>query len=240
MSVFYEDIYKVRSYEVDFNNKLKPASFFNYMQDLASVHAGKLGFGYEDLYKQDLFWVLSWVKLEIEQYPAFEEVVKVRTWPRGFYKFYALRDVLFFNKNDEIIARMRSAWILLKGDTKRPKDLRSFNIPIPYDETVSALDVYPEKIRIPEGAPYVELSRKTVYSDIDINQHLNNSKYIEIISDILEERGSISGITVNFSMETKMGEMLETALYREEEGDVVLMTSKERGRVLQAYIEYRK
>jgi hypothetical protein len=34
--------------------------------------------------------------------------------------------------------------------------------------------------------------------------------------------------------------MLETALYREEEGDVVLMTSKERGRVLQAYIEYRK
>lgn len=63
MNNIYQETKTIRAYDVDFNNKIKISSVFNLLQDVASVHADLLGLGFKDLYKLDLGWVLSWVKL---------------------------------------------------------------------------------------------------------------------------------------------------------------------------------
>lgn len=105
MNSHWEEILKVRSYDVDSNNRLKISSFFNYMQDAASMHAENLNVGWQALQREGLLWVLSWIKIEFENYPKFEDTVKIKTWPKGKHKLYALRDFILYNEKNEIYGK---------------------------------------------------------------------------------------------------------------------------------------
>ena len=47
--------------------RLNLYSLFNYLQDIASDHAVKLGFGRDDLMRENRFWVLSRMYAEIDR-----------------------------------------------------------------------------------------------------------------------------------------------------------------------------
>ena len=51
----FEKVYRIHVYETRPDGKLDLYSLFNYMQDIASVHAVKLGFGRDDLMKDNRF-----------------------------------------------------------------------------------------------------------------------------------------------------------------------------------------
>jgi hypothetical protein len=68
----YEETKTIRAYDVDFNNRIKISSVFNLLQDIASVHADKLGLGYKDL--NDLDMVSKIFKKNIALYPESANV----------------------------------------------------------------------------------------------------------------------------------------------------------------------
>jgi len=47
----WRETFKIRTYDVDFNNAVKLSSIFNFMQESASNNAEQLKFGYDDLNK---------------------------------------------------------------------------------------------------------------------------------------------------------------------------------------------
>ena len=65
MNPIYENTFKITAFDVDANNRLRINRIFDYFQDAASNDAEQLGFGYKDFVPQGLFWVLSWVKIEL-------------------------------------------------------------------------------------------------------------------------------------------------------------------------------
>jgi len=71
----FEKEYRVHVYETGPDGKLNLYSLFNYMQDIASDHAVKLGFGRDDLLRDNRFWVLSRVFAVIKEWPV---------WSTGF------------------------------------------------------------------------------------------------------------------------------------------------------------
>ena len=217
----WEESLKVRAYDVDSNNRLKLSSFFNYMQDVASAHADNLNVGWKALQTEGLFWVLSWMKIDFENYPKFEDVIKIKTWPKGKYKLYALRDFILSDGNLEIYGKASSAWLLLNLQTKRINDLNKFLINIPYSPNDHALNVLPEKINL-ENSKETFLYKQVDYTDIDINEHVNNAKYIEYIQNCYDldfhKNYKIKSLTVSFNSETKFGDKLE--LYKNVIGDL--------------------
>ena len=62
--------YNIHVYETNPDSKLNLATLFNYLQDLASDHAEVLGFGRDDLLKDNHFWALSRMYAEITEWPA--------------------------------------------------------------------------------------------------------------------------------------------------------------------------
>lgn len=124
---YYEEIKAIRAYDVDFNNKIKISSVFNMLQDVASVHADQLGLGFRDLNKLDLGWVLFWVKLNIERYPAFGDSVNIKTWPRCKFKLYSMRD---YSMQDDgsgnTLLNATSAWLPINTKSKRITDSKNF------------------------------------------------------------------------------------------------------------------
>ena len=49
----------------DVNDNLKIQSILAIFQDVASIHAGLIGVGYEEMKDKNLYWVLSRVKFDI-------------------------------------------------------------------------------------------------------------------------------------------------------------------------------
>ncbi len=212
MQATWEEIFKVRAYDVDFKDRLKVSSIFNYMQDIASAHAVNLHCGFEDLQRLDLFWVLSWIKVEFNSFPHFEDKIKIKTWAKGRYKLFALRDFLLYDEQDNIFCRAASAWLMLNSKSKRITDIKNLQILFPYQSDMHALEDMPEKIKYENKRESI-YERSVSYTDIDLNLHVNNAKYVEYLMNCypleFHDGNSLKSITMSFNSEMKYEEVIE-------------------------------
>ena len=203
---FFENSKIIEAHDADFTNRLRLDSLFIYLQDTAAAHADKLNLGYTSLIKHNFAWVLSWVYVEIADLPGFGEEIRIKTWPKKKYKLYSFRDFLVYNQKGEIIIKATSAWLPINLTSKRIIDTSSLPAPINYQETESALDYLPGKISEMNDREFL-YTRQMRYTDIDLNQHVNNIKYIEMIMDSFtkeqHEKFTINNIRVNFVSESK-------------------------------------
>lgn len=208
-SATYEESRFIRAYDIDFQNELKVNAIFNIMQEIASVHADNLRLGFDDLRELNLAWVLSWAKVEICSNPKFGEPIHIRTWPKEKHKLYSMRDFLLFDEGQNVIAKATTAWLLINTVKKRITDPATLPITIPYQTETHALREYPQKI-IAQNEKTIVFSKTFHYTDIDVNSHVNNTRYIELILDCFPPEyysaNRISDITITFSSESFCGD----------------------------------
>jgi acyl-ACP thioesterase len=217
MNHIWETSFRITAFDVDANNQLKVNRIFDYFQDAASNDAERLNFGYSEFVPKGLFWVLSWVKIEFIQYPKFMDEVKLQTWGKKQVKLYSLRDFIFYNNKNETLCKGTSAWLLLDSKSHRPRILTQLYPDLKMLDTKDALTDLPQKINSPNELEMI-YSKKISYSDIDLNQHTNNAKYVELMFDCFEQefhkQHTVKSLIVSFNSETKFGDELD--LYRGE------------------------
>jgi acyl-ACP thioesterase len=155
-----EKEYTVHVYETGPDGRLNLYSLFDYLQDIASDHAVRLGYGRDDLIKQNNFWVLSRIYAEISAWPSWGEKIEIKTWPRGTDKLFAIRDFEVSYPSGRSIARATSSWLIIDRDTWRIKR--------PDDTTANERYAPQFSVRI---------------SDLDLNLHTNNSRYLKWVTD---------------------------------------------------------
>jgi acyl-ACP thioesterase len=138
--------------------------------------------------------------------------IKIQTWGKKQHKLYSIRDYLMFDSNDEIICRGTSAWLLLDSRSLRPKILPQLFPEIKMNESKDALANLPQKI-IPASQTEIIYTSQVRYSDVDMNQHANNSKYIELMLDCFDKEfhkeHTIKSLVVSFKAESKFGDEIE-------------------------------
>lgn len=176
--------YRVHVYETGPDGKLNLYSLFNYMQDIASDHAVKLGFGRDDLMKDNRFWVLSRIYSVVEKWPQWEDTIVVKTWPNGTDKIFALRNYEVEYPDGRHIASGTSSWLILDRETKRvqrPDSVLSQFSPNLNPEN-SPLR-YATKIEASEENGTVSSAFKVKVSDLDVNLHTNNVLYLKWVND---------------------------------------------------------
>lgn len=212
MNLVWENNFKVTAFDVDAFNRLRINRGLDYFQDAASNDAERRGFGYKDFVPNGLFWVLSWIKIEFLYHSKFMDEIKIQTWGKKQHKLYSIRDFLFLNNQGKIIAKGTSAWILLDVKSLRPKSLPQLYPNIKMLDTKNALNDLPHKINSSEQVEIV-YSKSISYSDIDLNNHTNNSKYIEMLMDCFAQnfhkQHSVKSLTASFNSETKFGEVID-------------------------------
>ena len=212
MKSLWETSLNIRAFDVDENNRLKVSAIFDYFQDAAANHAENLKVGYTDLIPKGLFWVLSWAKFEFIDYPKFMDEINIQTWGKKQYKLYSMRDFLMLDKNDDVLCKATTAWLLLDAKSLRPKIMPQLFPDVVINEEKSSLDDLPEKF--PEFPQTEKIYTKEIkYSDIDLNKHANNAKYLELLLDCYDEtfhrEHKIKALTVFFISESKYGDLIE-------------------------------
>jgi len=212
MNPIWENKFRIRAFDVDANGRLKVNTIIDYFQDAASNDAERLNFGYSNFVPRGLTWVLSWAKFEFINYPNFTDEVKIQTWGKKQFKLYSMRDYLLFNSKDGVICRGTSAWLLIDSKSLRLKILPQLFPEIKMLDSKDALSDLPQKI-IPSSETEIIYSTQIRYSDIDLNQHANNAKYIELMLDCFDQefhkKHTMKTLTVSYNAQLKCGDEIQ-------------------------------
>jgi acyl-ACP thioesterase len=154
------------------------------MQDIASEHAIRLGFGRDDLMRDNRFWVLSRIYAVIDKWPMWEETIVLRTWPNGTDKLFALRNYEVTYPDGRHIASGTSSWLILDQTTKkvqRPDSILSqYNFSL---HTEKSSLRYATKIDPSDENGKLSSQFRIKISDLDVNLHTNNVRYLNWVSD---------------------------------------------------------
>lgn len=202
----YSETYKVSSYLVNLRGQAGLYSILNFVQDVGWMHAEALRFSLPE----NQGWVFTRQKLVMSQWPSWNQSVTLRTWLRKPEAAFIYRDYEFYIEGIKI-GECTSTFAVIDTETRKlaKLDLSFFN---EFYRQVDYLEHYPEKILWNDQVE--EISKFQVRnSDIDLNQHVNNTKYAQWILDSLPlatlKAGAIlSGYEVNFLAESKIGDLV--------------------------------
>jgi acyl-ACP thioesterase len=202
----WTEVFTVRVFETDANGTLAVRSFCDLLQEAAGNHVRKLGVSVEQLLDTGRTWVLSRLRARIERLPRNGEQVIIRTWHAGVDRLFALRDFVVSDAHGQRIASAISAWIVLDTHSKRPVRVQTvFAAPGP-SGTPRALAESFEKLDGTES-PFFEREITIRWSDLDVNRHVNNSRYaewaVEGAAGDPSGTGAIARLDIDFLAETQ-------------------------------------
>ncbi len=211
---FWTELFRVRHSEANRNAVMKLETFFDYLQETAGVHADKLGVGIEYLRQHHQTWVLAKLALNIGRHPTHGEKIIVKTWPSGFHKLFAVRQFDITTPDGGPIAKASSFWILL--DTARSRPLRlpdALPIDLPDNHDLPTFLPPPDKMACAQALD--PLATLVTEHMIDINQHLNNARYVAMANDWIARHTAanpdFTRLDVNFCAATPVHATLQTA-----------------------------
>jgi acyl-ACP thioesterase len=211
LNIWQESV-PVRFGDIDRSDRLTLAAIFDFFQEAAISHADNLGVGRDSMAQTRQVWILSRMSVQVDRRPKYGETIKVRSWPRGGEKLFALRDYDIRDALDKPLVRGRSGWIILDMEKRRPLRPQALMEGLPQNEGLDAL---------PSGAaglaelknPQKAAQRQAGYSDLDYNGHVNNVRYIQWIQDILDpallEGAGRMRLDINYLNEILPGETIE-------------------------------
>jgi medium-chain acyl-[acyl-carrier-protein] hydrolase len=215
-----EKEYPVHVYETGPDGRLCLHSLFDYFQDIASDHAVKLGYGRDELMKLNHFWVLSRIYAEISAWPPWGENIIIKTWPRGTDRLFALRDFEARYPDGRPIALATSSWLIIDRDTKRiqrPDKNLSRNNSV--TDIEKALPRNAVKLEPADSIDRKAHNFKVRISDLDINLHTNNARYLKWVTDSYD----LDFILNNVPLSAEINYLAESRF----NDNVVIMVSEE-------------
>ena len=225
MDNIYKQQIKIPCYDTDASQLLKPVSFMNYAQEWANCHASVLGFGYDDMIRTRMAWVLSRMHVKFLRHPKWRDTVNLATWHKGPERLMYIRDFRMTDEtgNEDLILATTS-WLVVNIDTRR----LTRDVPLD-DSSICREDAVPrpcDKICIPAGAVLEHAGTHVVsYSDVDLNGHANNAMYLVWAMDVVG-CGTTFGkplkeMKINFNHETMPGDRVELYLASDRTDDAM-------------------
>ncbi|KAK9102127.1 hypothetical protein Sjap_019381 [Stephania japonica] len=218
--------FSIRSYEIGADRTASIESLMNHLQETALNHvktAGLLGDGFgstPEMSSRDLIWVVTKMQVLVDRYPSWGDVVQVDTWVSSSGKNGMRRDWLVRDSNTgETLARASSVWVMMNKITRRlskiPEEVRREITPY-FRECGSIVEEDGRKLpKLDDStADYVRSGLAPRWNDLDINQHVNNVKYIGWILESAPlsflENHELSGMTLEYRKECGIDNVLQS------------------------------
>lgn len=214
--------FEVRSYQVDPDGKLSLTALSNLFQEIAWRHADSADFG-RNLQEQHLSWIMARIDIKCKDLPSWGDSIKVYTAGRGQDKLFAFREFSITNLEGHILAQGMSSWVLMNVQTKRifkPENVLPAKLFNPQENP----EWQPDKVKL-KGIFLKSEKLKVRFSDLDLNNHVNNTSYIRWVENILRENTcDTPRLLINYLAECVMGDELDINLF--ENGDDFIVEGK--------------
>lgn len=217
----WTESFRVKAFEVDTDGFALISVIANYMQEAAGSHAERLGLSMQSLLDQNMGWILNRFTVHIHRYPKAGEVIRIETWPMGADRLFAYRDFELFDEKGAMILSARTAWLILDIVKRRPistpdnvKELGAKN------NRFARIEI-PSRFPKVDTQPVKQVDFAVRRSDLDINRHVNNVKYLEWILETLGVNEQVvrpKSFDIQFRAESVYGDVNTAEMYELQEG----------------------
>lgn len=223
MEKIWKDEYKIHSYEMDARGKGNLQILCKFMQESAYNHAENMRVGFSHLTEQQLFWILSRLKIRILKYPEWNDMITIHTWHSARDRLFYYRDFKIFDAEGKVIALATTAWLALDVETRHPMRVEEF-LEIDVEDAEQVFEGKMGKV-LPLKAAFSVKEVETAYGDIDVNSHINNIRYMDWILDSypleFHKAHTLEEFEINFVSEAVYGDRL-TVMRKDGEDRTIL------------------
>ena len=182
MELMYTQEFHVLGSSVDRYGRLKPSMLLYYLQEVAGVHGSALGVSFEALAVQNLFWAIIRQKVQITRLPMAGETIRLETWAMPATRTYYPRSTVAYDAQGQELFRAIGMWVLMDVNTRSMVLPKKSNVQVQGMLTGSELKA-PGSLA-PKPLNNTTL-RRVCYTDLDRNGHMNNTRSLEWIWDLL-------------------------------------------------------
>jgi medium-chain acyl-[acyl-carrier-protein] hydrolase len=209
MKQIFEKTFEVHDNEVLSNRLLNPVKLVDYMNEIAGYHSESAGYSMATLFRKGYSWiVLSW-NIGINRLPELGDTIKIETWISEIKRCFAYREHLVKNEQGEILSKASSRWIFYNISKQRPE-----RIPLQLAanwqlKPVTASPISIMDSEILKGSNFINKEKNFAVQkqDIDILDHVHNSKYIDWVvgskPEFIKEDYSLKHLQISYEHEIK-------------------------------------
>lgn len=220
MSSVYTETLELRACSCDMSGAWKPSAILETMQETAGVHSRIFGLGRDVMDAMNIAWVLSRLTVRFDRVPVVGETITVETYPTPNRHMFFPRTHIFRDGTGVQVGCANSLWVLM--DLTERKLTRSDEVlaHMPDNTGMAMLPGMPATVKPLSGEPVTgEVIPR--YSELDMNRHVNNTKYLDwcvnaLGVDVMAEN-CITAFDVNYDAEILPGSVIRTELTRDGE-----------------------
>ena len=209
----WKDKYEVKVYESDNLERGGVITLFNYFQNSAWNHYNRVDRVRGPFLSKSQIWAMTRAEVHLERPARWQEIVEVETWSRGMDKLMAFRDFVIRDAGGKAIAAGTATWVVLDLENKRMQRLSEIAERWPAKPDVFSIHKNADKVDSPASPEYCE-AFMVKYSDIDLNHHVNSSRYLQWMLDSFGrdflERYETSKFEINYLDEAMPGDEVFT------------------------------
>ncbi len=205
--LIYERKILIRSEQVDMTRRLRMSDLFRLLEEASIAHTELLGCTRDKTLDRGLLWVITRQLVEIDEMPAYDEEIIVRSWQGDmqhvfFPRFYEIE------REGRVMIRGQALWMLMEEESRTLVMPEDYDIFIP--GRPDAGDMMLPAVVIPESAGETAVSTALVtrFSQVDINGHMNNTRYFDVIDDCIADQrpGVPKKVLANYLSELRLGD----------------------------------
>ena len=196
----WQDQYDIKVYEADALGRASMITIANYVQNSAARHYTFLDRERGPFLPLNFIWAMSRMELQVLNIPKWRDEVTLETWSRGVDRISAIREFRLLDKTGEAVVLGTTLWVVIDG-SRRLHRLNGLSPKWPSLPDRTFINKTPDKVQELRD-PSRGASFKAAYSDLDLNRHVNNVKYLEWTIDsypqqVLESR-DVRRVELNF------------------------------------------
>lgn len=241
MNETYTKTFEIGTTSVDRFGNCRPAAILEIIQELGSDHGSLQNIDRDYLVENyHACWILARVWYHLERPLHAGELLTGTTWHRGAGGLIVYRDTDLY-VGQEYVGEAVAAWVV--ADLESRKMLRPGSVEN-IAEAAAPKEVKTRQLRLLRSPKErkVVYDRTVRYSDLDVNGHMNNTKYADVLLDALSSRELegrfISEMQLNYSQECREGEVIGIARRMEENACYIDGCSEDGKRRFEAMLRF--
>ena len=207
------------SRDCDLGGLWRPSAILTAMQETAGMHSHILGCGRETLVQKGVVWVLTRCEVQMEKEARMGSRLSIETFPMPLRRWFFPRYFVFRDDAGAQVGAAGTLWVLFDLEKRcmvAPGDVAGA-IPDNSDLT-PPLGVPGPVPRLTTGGT-LESARTPVYSELDVNGHVNNARYADWLCDALGlevmREYRVKTMRLSYAAEIRPGQAMELRLTRD-------------------------
>ena len=197
MEPIYVRNFTVEDAYVDRYGRMKPSQILYLAQDMGGRHSALMSLDYDTLAGRNLFWAVTRHRVQVSRMPMRGETLRLETWPLPTTRAAFPRSVGAYDAQGNEVFRCITLWVLMDLNTRKMIVPGKSGIIVAGTLRGNELPAPNGLIPKPLGT---QTSRTVAFTDLDRNGHMNNTRCLDWIADLLPSRFHESHTVTDFTV----------------------------------------